>query len=145
MTINFNKEHFKQISFNYIFVNQTSGIEFRNYKQVCVNEFHEKGVTFTAPKNTCAKGHNLLLIVLPGARPKVPKKIPIDGNVKGSVFETIGKVHEKTEHYTNPDLSIINLQFSQLDVYAWEEFLKKFKDKQEDITNLLKDIATNER
>ena len=143
MSIHFKKDDFKELVFSYIFVNQTSGTECRNYEIIQANDFAEEGIKITAPKTSCAVGHNLMLLIFEGQHPNIPKIIPKDGDIKGIFMVVIGKVEGK-EDLANKDMCMIDFKFNQFDIELWEEIRKKYIEQQLKIDGLLDKIKINE-
>jgi hypothetical protein len=144
MSINFRKSDFQQIEYSYIFVNQTSGMECREYKKIKVEEFYDKGMTLIVPTKTCNVKHNILIIIFKGRKPRIPKVLPNEGSGKGIHFSAIGKIESKKQCENDKDLSTIKLKFVQFDKFGWQDILEEYKEKQEDITKTFKCIQVNE-
>jgi hypothetical protein len=144
MSLCFNKSDFQQIQYSYIFVNQTSGTEFRNYKEIKVEELFEKGLVLIVPTSSCNISHNLLLMMFKGRKVKVPKRLPADGQGKGIYYSAIGKIQSKTLCEKDEKYSIIKLSFVQYDKYRWDDILVEYKEKQKEISNLMKSMQINE-
>jgi hypothetical protein len=144
MGITFKKNDFEQLDFKYLLINQTSGTEFTNYKQVWIEHFDEKAFTLVVPKKSCNIGHTLMVMFLKGRKPTIPKKIPQNGQGKGITYSLLGKVKGKLDYESNKDLSIVELQFTQFDKDGWSDFIDKYKEKQEEITGTLEQMQVYE-
>jgi hypothetical protein len=144
MSIVFRKSDFQEVHFCCVFVNQTSGMEFRNYKQVKIEEFHDKGITIILPTNTCNVGHNLMLLFIKGRNPKIPKKLPEQGEGKGIHYSAIGKVKEKNPVEKKPKFCTVFIDYNQFDKHGWQELLDEYREKQEEVTSTFCRIKIHE-
>ncbi|MFT6631861.1 MAG: hypothetical protein ACJAS4_001822 [Bacteriovoracaceae bacterium] len=145
MSIKFRQNDFQEVHYCCVFVNQTSGFEFRNYKQVKIEEFHGKGITIILPTNTCNVGHNLMLLFFKGRNPKVPKVLPEQGEGKGIHYSAIGKVKIKSPLEKNQEFCTAKIDFNQFDKYGWQELLDEYREKQEEVTSTFSRIQINEK
>jgi hypothetical protein len=144
MSITFNKSDFEQVEFSYIFVNQTSGTEFRDYKEVRAEELFDKAITLVVPTNSCNISHNLLLMFFKGNNVKIPKRLPSDGQGKGIYYSVIGKIVSKEPTDMDKNYSVIKINFVQYDKYRWDDILLAYTDKQKELSNLVKSVQVNE-
>lgn len=144
MSIKFRKSDFEELCYNCVFINQTSGSDFRNYNKVKVEEFLDKGVRLIIPTNTCNISHSLMILFFEGNRPKIPKQLPKQGEGKGVYYSAIGKVVDKYIIEGKPEFSTITLNFIQFDKYGWQDLLDQYRDKQEEVTSTFNRIQINE-
>ncbi|MBT4790741.1 MAG: hypothetical protein HON90_04155 [Halobacteriovoraceae bacterium] len=144
MGITFRRSDFEQVYFSFIFVNQTSGIECKNYKKIKVEEFLDDGIIMVVPTNSCNVRHNLMVLVFKGSKPRLPKIIPAEGRGKGIRFSAIGKVENKEINEKDTTLSSIKLKFVQFDKFGWQDFVDIYREKQEEITSTFIKLKINE-
>lgn len=143
MGINFSKKDFENIKYTILLVNQTSGTDCKDIDVLKVVNIDERGVTLTAPFNSCNINHNVMVCFLPGLNPKIPKNLSFEGKNKEVFFSAIGKVKNKIES-DDPDICEVELLFSQYDKKIWTKIVNEYKRKQVSIVDLFKKIGFHE-
>lgn len=138
MGIVLNKNELVEIYYSFILVNETSGLEFRNFRNIEFQEINSEGIKLLVPHNICQKGHTLLVMMLKGREPRIPKKLPKTGQGKGIHFSAVGKVMEKEE--PDNDRSLITIRFTQFDKHSWQDLLKSFEQRKAEIKEALASI-----
>jgi len=136
MGITLDKSDFDELHYSLIFMNQTSGTEFKEYKKIIIEELLDNGLIFIVPTNTCNASHNLTIFFYKDENPKIPKKISAEGKNKGVVFTANGKITSKTTNEDNKDFSTIEFKFGQYDKFGWEDLINEYNSKQEKIMEL---------
>ena len=140
MNIRFKSSDFEQVSYTYIFVNQTSGTDCKDSSQISAKEFDKDSIVLEVPTNSCAQGHSIMIVMFEGSNAKIPAKLPTNGSpIKGSALTAIGKIQKK-EILDSKERSCITVKFNQYDVAEWKKIRKQYKDKQAKVVNIFQRI-----
>jgi len=128
------KEDFVSLRHYVLFRNDTSGTKVEQVKQTRLCEVQEDGIVFSAPKNSCKKGHNLTLYLFSKVKEK-KIQIPPAKSTKG-YFEVTGKIESEIE---DEEKRYVTIRFNQFDEYRWKKIYKQYVDIQENINNIIEE------
>lgn len=144
MDIKFDKEDFEVISYQCIFINETSGTECRDFASIEILEYFDDGINLIVPSNSCSQGHILLVIFFRDLHPNLPKNIPANGKINGSPFNAIGRIVSKKslDNDDRKNMCEVEIKFTQFDTKLWMEMLNFYREKQTKINNLFKNKNT---
>ncbi len=143
MTIKFNENDFDEIQLKLVMINLTSGTETKEYTKITLNELMIQGMSLTLPNNTCNIGHNLMFLFYEGARTKIPKFLPKNGEGKNIIFSVSGKVDKKTIDTDCKKTAHVDFRFTQFETGRWEGLLKRLEEKQIEILDVIGKIQFN--
>ncbi len=128
-------EHFKCLSLQVVFHNDTSETDCLESTQCKIFEIKEDQMVIAVPKMSCNIGHYLTIYILNSPAPVKLLKLDKEKMLKKSAMFS-GRV-DSVELSQNEYQNLITVQLLQYDSYRWPRIIDMIRSMQEKISELV--------